>query len=25
MIKNYKGQAEILIESMDQISAPPAP
>jgi len=25
MIKNYKGQAEILIESMDQISSPPAP
>jgi nuclease S1 len=25
MIKNYKGQPEILIETMDQISAPPAP
>jgi hypothetical protein len=25
MIKSYMGQAEILIESMDQISAPPAP
>ncbi len=25
MIKNYKGQPEIVIESMDQISSPPAP
>src|SRR4029453_6738324 len=25
MIKSYKGQPEILIESMDQISSPPAP